>query len=232
MLDNKFNSILIQPFSELNNKYSVNDLIYHYTSPSAFISIFKSGKIRFTDIRFLNDNSGKLYFIKKLLEFCEKNRNQYPAFVEAVNSLLKENDLSELKNLKVSNVKYYEDTILPYKPDRTFVFCASKDCDSLNMWNYYIRNGDYQGYSIGLKIDRLLSTFDTSEPNQADSFIVLYGEILYDEKKQFDEIEKLAQKIEHGAKRADRLSMDGAILKVRAYIDLQGAFYKSPKFKY
>ena len=144
--------------------------------------------------------------------------------------LLKKEDWEKIKELNAERIHFNDDTIIPFKPDRLFVFCASKEPDSLNMWNYYVKNGLYQGYNIGINISRFIKTFDTDSPKMLDSFIVYYGNVLYDEKKQFAEIESLAKRYEK-TNISDKMSLHFAVLQLRAYIELQGLFYKSPKFK-
>lgn len=226
-----FNSPMIKSISSNQENNIESKIIYHYTSPEAFLNIIKGKSVRFSDVLYLNDNSEKKYIVKILIEFCEKYNEKYPFFSKAVNELLKNNINQELKDLTADAIKFNEETIVPYKQDRTFVFCASNDCDSLNMWNYYVNNGKYQGYSIGINTKSFLKTFDTDVPNHIDSFIVYYGDVLYTEKEQFNEIAFLAESIENNNSLNDKMNFDAAMLKIRAYIDLQGAFYKSPKFK-
>lgn len=227
-----FNSKLIKSFdlSSDGEKNIKNDVVYHYTSPEAFLSIIRSGKVRFTDVKYLNDKSETLFFAKKLIEFTEKNNSNYPLFFEIVELLLPHDTWDAIKKLQVAKIPFNDQLIVPYKSDRAFVFCASQDPDSLNMWNYYVKNGFYQGYSLGINIAKFIKTFDT-EPNTAvDAFIVYYGNVLYDERKQFEEIEVLANEL---SKKTNNSSYDlqAAALNLRAYAELQGLFYKSPKFK-
>lgn len=232
-MDNlNYNSKFIRSFnSSIDSTDSVsNDTIFHYTSADAFLSIIKSGKVRFTDIRFLNDKSESLFFVKKLIEFIEKRKKDYPRFYKVIKFLLKGENWEDIKRLNITKIKYNEDTIVPFKPSRFFVFCASKDPDALNMWNYYVKNGLYQGYNIGFNTKKLIKTFDTDSARTIDSFIVYYGNVLYDEELQFSEIESLAGKIEK-VNCDDNVNFIEYVLYLRAYIELQGLFYKSPKFE-
>lgn len=235
----EFNSFLIRKIMPTKQGFSViggqekEDIIYHYTSPEAFLSIVQHQEIRFTDIRYLNDKAEGIYFVKVLLDFLHKNTGKYPIFEEAINELLKGNDWDKIRNLETSEVHYNEIPRMPYKAERVFVFCACAEPDLLNMWNYYVNNGSYQGYNIGLRIKALLNTFDTPTPHEIDAFQVYYGNVIYDERQQMQEIRMLAEGIEKGA----RISEDQeraakyAQLTLRAYINTQGAFYKHPKFK-
>jgi|GEM_PF-357210 hypothetical protein len=235
-----YNSFAIQSFSsgQLYYNKGEKDITYHYTSPDAFLSIVQNHTIRFTDIRYLNDRSEGIYFVKLLLDFIDKNKNKYPYFEEAVNRLLKENDLNKIKNLEITSIKYNDIPRMPYKPERVFVFCTCTEADSLNMWNYYVNNGSYQGYNIGFRISELLKAFDTPSENQADTFIVHYGKVLYTEKEHFTEIQHLAESMERNITFNSSISnvveeqdILFAQMKLRSYIDSHGAFYKHPKFE-
>ena len=236
----KFNSFLIKSFSsDTPSPSDVNEnVVYHYTSPDAFLSIMQHQTLRFTDIRYLNDRSEGIYFVKLLLDFMDKNKTKYPHFNEVVNKLLQGNDLNKIRNLETTNIIFDDIPGMPYKRERTFVFCSCGESDSLNMWNYYVNNGSYQGYNIGFRVSELLKAFDTPKENQIDSFIVHYGKVLYSEKEHNAEIERLADGMESGI---TFHSSDGngvterdfqyAQLRLRRYIDSLGAFYKHPKFK-
>ena len=227
-----YNSKFIKSFDSNENKIDdVSDgIVYHYTSPDAFLSIIKSGKVRFTDVKYLNDKSETLFFVKKLVEFAEKKEKEYPVFFEVVKFLLNENDWDSIKELNVERIHYNEETIISFKSNRIFVFCASNEPDALNMWNYYVKNGLYQGYNLGINIRRFIKTFDTDSSKTLDSFIVYYGNVLYDEKNQYREIDEIAK--EYNKRNiSDKKVLHYAALQLRAYIEQQGLFYKSPKFK-
>ena len=235
-----FNSYMIKRFSPGNNDIldDENEIAYHYTSPEAFLSIIQKQTIRFTDIRYLNDKSEGVYFVKLLLDFIDKNKGAYQYFEEAVNALLKGNTYEKITSLETTNIEYTEIQYMPYKPVRVFVFCTCSEPDSLNMWNYYVNNSSYQGYNIGFKVKELLKTFNTTDAKKLDSFVVYYGNVLYSEKDQFNEIRQIAEKIEKGvAKNAEggehskQRGLHYVQLWLRNYIDSRGAFYKHPKFE-
>lgn len=235
-----FNSFLIKSAMPINQGLTSaggskeqEDIVYHYTSPDAFLSIIQHQAIRFTDIRYLNDRAEGIYFVKLLLDFVGKNAGKYPFFEEVISQLLKGNDWNKIRNLQTTEVYYNEIPRMPYKADRVFVFCACAEPDQLNMWNYYVNNGAYQGYNVGLRVKELLKTFDTPDQNTIDAFHVYYGNVLYDEKWQMAEIRMLAESIEHGIGSTPdkKRAIKYAQLTLRSYINAQGAFYKHPKFK-
>ena len=237
-----FNSPYIKSFlpssESVNSNSNTNTTTYHYTSPEACLSIIQNKTVRFTDVRYLNDKTEGIYFVKVLLDFLDKYKGKYPNFEVVVNNLLKENDYDKIRNLEVFSITYPEIPYMPYKPLRTFVFCTSTQADSLNMWNYYVNNGLYQGYNIGFQIKELLKSFDTPNSNANDAFVVYYGRVLYTEKLQFEEIQRIAEVLEKGIIRSGSESdhskqraMLFVQLWIRNYIDSRGIFFKHPKFQ-
>lgn len=226
----KFNSSFIQEFhpgkttSEDISKLSV----FHYTSPDALLSIINGRFLRFSDIRYMNDRSELIFFVKRLVEFVEKNADIYSYFNDAVNLLLKKHKFTELKDLDIAEIDYNAAT----PRLRSFIFCTCTDSDSLNMWNYYASNGTYTGYSIGFSVKDFLKTFDVDDPKELDAFNVYYGKVIYEEKKQFEAIKELAESIENYHKRYEKqFSLESAATVIRLYIDTRGPFFKSDRFK-
>ena len=183
---NQNKSPLIHEFRPGNQVDSTdNTYVYHYTSPEAFLSIVQNNSIRFSDVRYMNDKSEAIFVVKRLLEFAEKRKNEYPLFCEALNTLLKENSYDAIKNLTVDQVQYVDFPGLKFEKQRNFIFCTSTEADSLNMWNYYASGGKYSGYNIGLSVLDFLKSFDTESEKTLDAFIVYYGKVIYKEKEQF-----------------------------------------------
>ena len=234
-----FNSFLIKSFSSGQQiEKGKESIVYHYTSPNAFLSIIQNQKIRFTDIRYLNDKSEGIYFVKVLLDFLENHRIEYPHFNDVVNNLLNEHTFKKIRNLEVTNIDYNEIIGMRYRKQRVFVFCTCAEADSLNMWNYYVNNGEYQGYNIGFRVEELIKTFDVPDEKHLDSFRVYYGRVLYSEKEQFDEIRRLAETTEQHIKLSlltEEVDVKKAMtyeqIRLRNYIVSCGPFFKHPKFK-
>ena len=219
---------------------------YHYTSPDAFLSIIKGGKIRFTDARFLNDKTEIKYFISVLIDFLNQNKNSFPLCLECVSELLKENSFNDLETLDVSKIKYNHiitEKETNSKEKRIFIFCTSADNDSLNMWNYYVNNGKYQGYNIGININKFLKVFEKISVNNIKDFQVYYGNVLYKEKDQFKEISLYLKYIENlidshlnltgkqmstNENRSNYINIGKKM--IYQYIESRAAFYKHSKF--
>lgn len=165
------------PSSEEGNS-SRDRTIYHYTSPETIISILSEGTIRFTDCQFLNDRSEYNHIFDPLNE----------AITQIKTSLhdrsLKKMVLDHLETNyqeKHFTVKMNQDGQMDFiaSPSRYFVFCASTDADSLNMWNYYVKNGTYQGYNIGLSANKIVEQVPSAIVDN-----VMYGGVVYDNKEK------------------------------------------------
>lgn len=228
-----FNSFLIKKFRPQNDTMVADSdgIKYHYTSPDAFLSILKYGKIRFTDIKYMNDKAETVYFLKSLLDYMEKH-SEHQIIQEVINLLIDKNSFDSIKDLSISEIKYNNIPYYPYSPKRTFLFCLSDESDSLNMWNYYVKNGQYQGYNIGFKIHNFLNTFDTPDDKHIDALSVYYGNVIYDKNKQTLEIEHLINEIESFVSSSEtNTTYYLAALMLRTYIDSAGLFFKNINFK-
>ena len=75
-----FNSFTIKSFQPDTQNFTATNRVlrYHYTSVNALMNILKnqneSATVRFTDVRYLNDKSEMLYFIKCLIVFLSNSR--------------------------------------------------------------------------------------------------------------------------------------------------------------
>ena len=228
-----FQSHNIKGFSsESNFDESVNKkIVYHYTSPKAFLSILENKQVWFTDVRYMNDKSEGKFIVKLLVEFIKKHYNDYPNFCYATNELLKGNNFEDLKDMREENIKYTDISGLKYIAQRHFLFCLSTGPDLLNMWNYYVYNNTYQGYNIGFSPVSFLKSFDVDiKDNKINSFSVNYGQIIYDYKKQEDEIMHFAAKLEEIFNKKNN-ALGYMMIEIRNYIETQGYFYKSKAFE-
>ena len=125
--------------------------IYHYTSPDAFQKIITDKRLRFSRFDCLNDYSEGT-IVKSL-------------FPECLNSLLKENLISKefyelAKDTDISNKVLVPDKEKFFRDAEAdaFICCFSEDPDALQMWQYYSKGGNYEGYNIGFDIDLLRNT--------------------------------------------------------------------------
>ena len=194
-------------------------LKFHYTSPEGFLSIIKKSGLYFTDIRYFNDKSENTYIYHCFKKFLNKHHEQYNVLRELMSTLFPEN---EDINANFVNPKY------PFvdKPKRIFVLCTCTDPDSLSMWNYYVKNGNYNGYSIGLNPTSIIKSFE----NKSDKIEVLFGNVIYNEKDQFTEIELIADLLEkHFAGKKNKLK---GLAVLFSYFQNYSAFFKNEKFSH
>lgn len=130
------------PFSDELNSGASN--VCHYCTIDTLLSIIEKQCLRFTDVRFLNDSTEFLEIIP-LIEHVLTNGNYSSSFKQF---FLQPSIIEDLKSYRqsysaISNVdQTYKD--MPY---RTYTCSLSKNCDSLNMWNYYATSS--AGVNIG-----------------------------------------------------------------------------------
>lgn len=135
-----------------------NRVVFHYTSPEALMSILQSTHLRFTDCQFLNDKS----------EYTHIHIPLKQAFEEIKDSLHDDYMSGLIQEYLDHGYQYSE--LIQEKPDvgfkglrmyemRYYVFCTSLDNDLLNMWNYYVKGGNYQGYNIGISVKDIINSF-------------------------------------------------------------------------
>ena len=152
--------------------------IYHYTSPEALASILSNTSIRFTDCQFMNDRSE----YNHILEPLEAAVRQVEAQLH--DSKFLRQILKQLgTNFQTAKYEATEDSNghleIKMTPSRYYLFCASTGQDSLNMWNYYVKNGSYQGYNIGLSTLEIVKNIKNSI---VDS--ILFGRVIYDSRSK------------------------------------------------
>jgi hypothetical protein len=94
--------------------------IYHYTSIGGIEGILSEGKLRFTNIKYLNDKDETVAGVDSLISLC---------------------------GAKTESDKKIISDIFDYSA-QNFVCCFSLDQDSLPMWNYYTKEANNQGYNI------------------------------------------------------------------------------------
>ena len=162
--------------------------IYHYTSPEGLLGILKKDKIElhFTKYISLNDKMEGDVLKERFKEVCEKLEQEKKIDVQMKDLLLKILDMQYSEIEKVPDIGEQEIDL-----ENMFLCCFSTDDDSLPMWNYYVKGGEYQGYCLGFKW--LADKSDLSDKMRAMCFS-LY-EVQYDDKKLHDHILKCAEEI-------------------------------------
>lgn len=168
--------VYISEIKMLVTEMNKDDLI-HYTSVDALYSILENQKIWLTKSDFLNDPSEFKHFDKILKVFLDefKNKSNF-------------NDLAFSSEVERA---LYEDNCYEH-----FIFSLSYDPDSLSLWNYY---GKKDGYNLIFKRSlwrnfcNFLSTLNND--NEKEKAKLYSGEVLYDEKKKHNFLEKRLNKL-------------------------------------
>lgn len=71
-----FKSGFIQEFQPGDSEREIeNTILYHYTEANALLSILENGSIRFSDIRYMNDRSETVFFVKRLRKHGRRFRH-------------------------------------------------------------------------------------------------------------------------------------------------------------
>lgn len=117
---------------------SCKGIMYHYTSANTLPFIIKERNelcLRFTDYRFLNDKSEGVEIKEFFLSVLHELFVQGKISKDFLNEATRQYELKESENQNL------------------YVACFSQDSDSLPMWNYYLKGGKYEGYSLGFVFD-------------------------------------------------------------------------------
>lgn len=145
--------------------------IFHYTSPEALKSIVENSSIRFTNCAFLNDKEEYIYINNVIDEIVsEKEDPEVALFIEGMKTGLDK----EFKGIIMKRVERV--WLWPVFGDY-YVLSGTSDTDSLPMWNYYVKSGDYVGYAIQLDVNELYKNINAISPSEGE---FLYGRVIYD----------------------------------------------------
>ena len=133
------------------------------------MGILGNREIFFTDAQFLNDYQERLSINDELRCFWQSHCREY--------------DKNFYHLFKGMSVDTYEDNEFAYidgmeieETHRYFVLSASMNKDSLSMWKYYAKNGNYNGYNIGVFIPALVDEWIDRRTNVAvEPGLVIYS---------------------------------------------------------
>ena len=155
--------------------------VYHYTSPEGLVSIFNNNTFRFTDCQFFNDKLEYNYIKKPLCVAISKLENKLlnKDLIADVNNWV--NDKYEVYYTGKSKMRYY-------------IFCTSIKGDSLNMWNYYLKNGKYQGYNIGISLGKILDYIESLELEKCEFW---QSKVMYSLSEQVEYLIDYIRKIDY-----------------------------------
>lgn len=121
--------------------------------------------------------------------------------------------------------------------NRYYLLCASETADNVNMWNYYVKDGAYRGYNLGLEVDVIESYFSNLTDN---SIALVSGGVIYDRAMQVESFYTKIQELwarfdEHIAAKAEDAD-DAPIIDefqddLYNFIIEKKLFFKNPAFE-
>lgn len=147
-------SVFFMP-TDSEKKYQEPEIVYHYTSTNGLTGVITNDELWFSRYDCLNDTEEGTYI--------------YTPYQEAIQELKGEIDdsfLGRIANFRPDFNKFYmmeeekdkdeaPHLVATRRETVPFLCCFSRDNDSLPMWNYYSKNGRYEGYNIGFNFKRL-----------------------------------------------------------------------------
>ena len=183
------------------SSYQKSDPVYHYTSSQGLLGILQDEglKLWFSQYDSLNDTSEGIHAVEVYRDVCRQllaekkisdsfyqeiydvNPSSHEVFIHVDQDLV-----SSDKPINLANYCFT-------RMEQKYICCFSKDPDSLPMWNYYSKNGRYEGYNIEVSFESILHG-ELSNSNRNGYLFNLFT-VIYDnqEKKHIiqDAIERL-----------------------------------------
>lgn len=229
----EYEKILTQKYDEVYAELEKEVLaalpsrIYHYTSASSLQAIINNSsdnkaKLWFTKWNFLNDFSELRYIhevIKNNLYILKDETPELYKFLKDMNQI----------NNALKNDFTYPKIIRKY-----YILSFSLEPDLLNMWTYYTKSTQNDGYSIGFDTVELIRSL-----NMANDISVQCGHVIYDEAEQERIIQKVLLAIQEmyttlskNVNAGGKQFIDWYISNTfESYLDLLACYFKHPAFK-
>lgn len=129
--------------------YQKSDPIYHYTSPQGLLGILQPDNpvLWFSRYDALNDKTEGMHIFEVYGRVCDDllRREQISKpFYESIRHLR-----YPVKEAFVYGAITKHSSYIKSDEYDRYICCFSKARDSLSMWNYYTKDGKYEGYNIG-----------------------------------------------------------------------------------
>ena len=124
--------------------------IYHYTSIGGLQGILKDKKLRFTNIKYMNDKDEIVAGLDSMAKDCNATEEERTNLISAFTN----------------------------HGTQTFVCCFSLEEDSLSMWNYYTKEINNQGYNIEFDDKKLVESILRNNP-ELDGCDIAFGKVDY-----------------------------------------------------
>lgn len=199
----------------------MRNIVYHYTSPDGILGILKGRTLQFTDCQYLNDIGEMVYmkepFDKAYKRIIKERGELDPNTRDLIYSVFA--SPYEKIDIKHSNKE------ITFTNNRYYVLCTSLNCDTANMWNYYVKNSVYKGYNLGINKDFMIRYFNRYKPDYCNQIEFIHGKVIYNRVKQekmlYCKINELLQSLDRKKEKVDELYDD---------IKQQQLFFKHPAF--
>lgn len=195
---------------------------YHYTSPEGLKGILETRTLFFTDCEYLNDTSERLNINKTLDKFWYNERKYYDReFYNLIKNI-------RLTNYTDSGFSYLDNDFDSNTKCRYFVLSCSNDDDSLNMWKYYSKGNEYNGYCISLFGPALTDEWIDRETSVA----IEEGDVVYFEDEKIKRIRTTVEKLyELWCLYQRNQNIDDKIIsEFRSWIQMASLFFKDDHF--
>ncbi|HYE10445.1 MAG TPA: DUF2971 domain-containing protein [Patescibacteria group bacterium] len=161
------------------------NIVYHYTSPEGVYSILTDKALWFTDCQYLNDKNEFLYIREPFTEAYKKVCIERGDPLENIDNFVNSMCLSPYEGYDWS--RFFgagKQKWRGFPPKyRYYILCASCDYDTVNMWNYYVKNGLFCGYNLGLDTAVICEWFSQCDNDQVS---LENGEIIYNREQQVE----------------------------------------------
>lgn len=153
-----------------------NNNVYHYTSATGFEGIIKNSCLWFTRYDCVNDTTEGSEINKIFKKTCDKLLDEGKISIEFYNSI------NNIEPYLSNGFGFAEDGLLKVKlkESQYFISCFSRESDSLPMWNYYIKNNNYQGFNLEFFIKDLFET------GFEKGYYLNFYNVIYDDEIKFE----------------------------------------------
>lgn len=195
--------------------------VFHYTSVEGLMGILQNREIFFTDAQFLNDYTERFDINNDLKRFWDWNYRDYDKEFYIL-----------IKNININSYEDNQNKIfggdVTDEKNRYFILSASMNQDSLSMWKYYAKNGQYNGYNIDLFIPALLDEWIDEETG----VVVEDGLVIYDIMEKQAKIRCMVEKLyEFWCTYEKSETINNKIInEYRAWISYASLFFKNEYF--
>lgn len=169
---------VIPYYEGLHPKEAYELPVYHYTSPEGFMSIIEHQTLWFSRFDCLNDyRDGEV--AKELYPIC-------------LDELFQSGELDRKYYEQYKMIDYEHNVFVsmhyPYKKIscKPYVCCFSMNYDSLQMWQYYTKASNFEGYNIG---------FDLQKIREKYLRVIKTGKVFYEKESQKKAIKNMISDI-------------------------------------